>query len=96
MSRKICFACGLEDESVEAGGLYHCPNPLCTGCGATYWKRENLDCKKTLDGIEISSKKEWITKALEVINEMPYKLGNKIITLKKTQELLADYENRTT
>ena len=29
-----CISCGIQDERVEAGGIYHCPNPLCTVSGA--------------------------------------------------------------
>jgi len=32
--RYVCFACGLKDKRVEAGGLWFCPNPYCLGCGA--------------------------------------------------------------
>jgi hypothetical protein len=34
-----CYYCGLTHERVEARGVYHCPNVLCTGCGAATWRR---------------------------------------------------------
>lgn len=30
---RTCYYCLLEDERVEAGGVYYCPNVLCTGPG---------------------------------------------------------------
>jgi hypothetical protein len=35
-----CYYCKLRDDRVEAGGVYFCPNPLCTGCGATPHRRK--------------------------------------------------------
>jgi hypothetical protein len=35
-----CHYCGLVDDRVEAGGVYYCPNPLCTGCGAAPHRRK--------------------------------------------------------
>lgn len=89
-----CFACNLQDNLVEAGGIYHCPNPLCTGCGATYWKVENLKCKEFADGYEmLDSLQEYRRKALETIDKMPYALGAKIMALIKTKEVLEKLQN---
>lgn len=87
----ICFACGLKDVLVEAGGIYHCPNPFCSGCGATYWKKENL---KTEDNIIIDFQ-EWLMKGLETINKMPYELGNKIMCLEVTKKIVEELKNET-
>jgi hypothetical protein len=34
-TKSPCWYCGLDDEKVEAGGIYYCPNIFCFGCGAT-------------------------------------------------------------
>jgi len=44
-----CYYCGLTHRKVEAGGVYHCPNALCTGCGAT-WFRMRMKSYVELDG----------------------------------------------
>lgn len=36
-----CFSCGIESNKLEASGMWHCPNPRCTGSGAA-WFRRNL------------------------------------------------------
>jgi hypothetical protein len=92
MDRDInkCFSCGLVDSKIEAGGIYHCPNPFCHGCGATCWKTQNLTVSKTKDGIEITDMKEWLDKATAEINKMPYELGNKIMNLKQTKDTIKE------
>ena len=34
-----CISCGIQDARVEAGGIWHCPNPLCTVSGASNARR---------------------------------------------------------
>lgn len=49
MSALECHYCGLVHQLVEAGGVYHCPNRLCTGPGA--WRpRMKLSSYKEADG----------------------------------------------
>lgn len=36
---ETCISCGLDDERVECGGIYHCPNPVCTVTGAVWARR---------------------------------------------------------
>jgi hypothetical protein len=36
-----CYYCGLSNEKVEAAGIWHCPNPRCTGPGGA-WFRSRL------------------------------------------------------
>lgn len=31
---QVCRSCGFHHEKVEAGGVYHCPNLLCSSSGA--------------------------------------------------------------
>jgi hypothetical protein len=40
-----CFYCGCYDEKVEAGGIYYCPNPNCSGPGIR-WFYETLNSFK--------------------------------------------------
>lgn len=44
----ICRYCGLHHKDVEAGGIYHCPNPCCLGPGQSY-ARSKLDSYKEVD-----------------------------------------------
>jgi hypothetical protein len=75
---------------VEAGGIYHCPNPFCFGCGATWWKTHNL---KVQDN-KILNSKEWLTKGLDEINKMSYELGNKIMALKHTKKVIKELNGK--
>lgn len=36
-----CFYCGFISNRVECKGMWHCPNALCSGTGA-YWFRRKL------------------------------------------------------
>ena len=46
---QICLYCGLSHKLVEAGGIYHCPNPCCLGPGQSY-QRSKLKSYKKIDG----------------------------------------------
>lgn len=37
-SHLTCHYCNLTHKKVEAGGIRHCPNVLCRGPGAGYWR----------------------------------------------------------
>lgn len=58
-SHLTCYYCKLHHPKVEAGGVYHCPNPLCTGCGANLHRRsvpsyqEHKDGTHSVDGDEL-------------------------------------------
>ncbi len=54
-----CFSCKIKHERVEAKGIWHCPNALCNGCGAG-WFRQTLDSYKELpDGYHTVDDDEW-------------------------------------
>lgn len=36
-----CYYCGFESKKVECRGMWYCPNALCSGPGA-YWFRSTL------------------------------------------------------
>jgi len=33
-----CFYCGLDNDKVEAAGMWYCPNPRCSGPGAAWFR----------------------------------------------------------
>jgi len=72
-----CISCGLEDDLVEAGGIWYCPNPFCTASGASNWKITNLKCSET----EILDMDEYKEKGIKHIFTYPEELKNKIIAL---------------
>lgn len=62
MDKETCFSCGLKHTSVEASGLWYCPNALCGGCGAT-WFRDKLDSFfDNEDGTHSVDEMEWLQK----------------------------------
>lgn len=83
-----CISCGLVDDKVEAGGIYYCPNPFCTASGSTNWKIENLNTRRIGSSIEVVNYDGWLEKGVEKINNMPFELGNKIMQLNKTKEII--------
>jgi len=50
IERRRCHYCGLNHEEVEAAGMYHCPNPTCSGPGATWFRRTLPSYIETSDG----------------------------------------------
>jgi hypothetical protein len=87
-----CISCGIVDEKVECGGIYHCPNPFCTASGSTYWKTKNLNVKEDSSGITLLNYDGWLEKGMKVINEMSEELRNKIMASPKTKEILSELE----
>ena len=52
-----CYYCGCHDTKVEAGGMWHCPNPHCTGCGVAWFcsklkSYKNRGDRYTVNGYE--------------------------------------------
>ena len=81
---EICFACGIADIKVEGGGLLHCPNPLCHGCGAQTWRSANLKSYEAVDDASHScDTDELIKKALECIANMDEPLKSKCEAIKE-------------
>lgn len=63
---ETCFSCGLQHCKVEGGGIWHCPNALCMGCGGG-WFRLTLDSYK--ECIDTSmwhtvDEDEWLAKGM--------------------------------
>ncbi len=59
---ETCFSCKLKHPSVEATGIWHCPNALCRGCGAAWFRRTLDSYKDEMDGTHTVDDKEWIEK----------------------------------
>ena len=60
-------ACGLAHKSVEAGGLWYCPNYTCKGAGNSYFRKSNLKSYRDVLGSsqhEVDTE-EWYKVALE-------------------------------
>lgn len=49
-SHYTCHYCQLTHRKVEAGGMWHCPNVLCTGPGAGYWRSTLLSYREVKGG----------------------------------------------
>ena len=57
-NHQICIGCGLASTRVEAGGIWYCPNPACTACGAQPHKRKLKSYKEeervyTVDPLDV-------------------------------------------
>jgi hypothetical protein len=46
---ETCASCGTTDPSVEANGIWHCPNALCRGVGAHWFRRRLKSYKDNVD-----------------------------------------------
>lgn len=85
-----CEYCDLLDREVEAGGIYHCPNPLCFGCGA-WWFRvltagyANVDSHRhTVDVDEIVAFGQWLVAGLDECDPRQHAVARSLL---KWQEL---------
>lgn len=61
-----CRGCGLTHKSVEAGGIWHCPNPFCGSAGNHYF-RSRLKSYRSVDSSShvIDDPDEWTTAAFD-------------------------------
>lgn len=48
-----CLGCGLTHRSVEAGGVWHCPNPCCRGVGAAAFRSRLKSYLEVHDGYTV-------------------------------------------
>ena len=71
-----CFYCGCHDETVEAGGIFYCPNPHCTGCGVAWFcgklksYKPNGNNGYTVDGHEKKFAADLYLNSLEIFNKV--------------------------
>lgn len=60
-----CFSCGIIHPKVEAKGIWHCPNALCRGCGAAWFRNELNSFIDNKDGTHSVCEDEWKKKGKE-------------------------------
>jgi len=70
MKHKTCCSCGYTGPNVEAGGIYYCPNPACTVCGAS-WFRRDFDSYEESAFAHTVDDEEWLQKATEYLETCP-------------------------
>lgn len=58
---------------VEAGGMWYCPNLLCSGPGAGWFRSTLESYKESSNGSHTVDSNEWIYKAKKYIKENPDK-----------------------
>lgn len=68
---ETCMYCSLVDWQVDAGGIYNCPNPLCFGCGAAWFRGHTAgfavlpNGRHTVDTEEMIAFGTWLVGGLE-------------------------------
>ena len=65
----ICYYCGLRHASVEAGGVWACPNPLCRGPGGTWFRVQLKSYKDQDSGKHVVDEREWCLAGLREIRK---------------------------
>jgi hypothetical protein len=60
-----CYFCGLANKSVEAGGMWYCPNFGCTGPGAHSHRRTLKSYKEEGSGKHSVDYTEWRDETLK-------------------------------
>lgn len=76
ISLYTCYYCGLFSSSVEAGGIWHCPNLLCRGPGAAWFRATLSSYRKVKNDEHTVDECEWEAKAYIYILE--HKSANKV------------------
>lgn len=68
-----CFYCGLRSQDVEAGGMWYCPDPRCTGPGSA-WFRSTLDsyCEES-GGRHSVDQEEWDRAARKYLTKLGFR-----------------------
>lgn len=91
-----CISCDLNDDLVECGGIYYCPNPFCYSSGSTNWKRDNLNVRDSGDGLILINSDGWYEKGMRALDKMSYALGSKIMKLDRTVEIINQIKQEIT
>lgn len=67
-----CLFCTIgHHKSVECGGIYYCPNPLCTGSGGAWFRTKLRSYKATSDTRHTVDWEEWAIYGREYLNSSP-------------------------
>lgn len=68
---ETCQSCGIKHPSVDAIGIWYCPNALCRGAGAA-WFRKTLDSYQEYEDFTHSvEENEWQEKGKAYMDTMP-------------------------
>jgi ribosomal protein L37AE/L43A len=68
-----CYYCALRDDRVEAGGIWHCPNVLCTGPGAAHFRALRASFVEHSDGRHSVDEAEMVAAARAHVDALPYR-----------------------
>lgn len=82
-----CYYCGVKHAQVEAEGMLHCPNLICPGPGASWFRHTLPSFKECSDGRHIVDKEEWLKKAMEYEKSPENKYGKFIYIPNTEQEM---------
>lgn len=75
-----CRVCRLYHARVEAAGIYHCPNTLCEGPGATHVRYKLKSFREVDSQSHIVDYIEWVIFALQQLStEQDVMIRNKIL-----------------
>lgn len=66
---QICRSCGLYHEKVEAKGVYHCPNLLCSSSGAAIHRMKVPSFTPENDECHSIDELEWIGWAIQQLRD---------------------------
>lgn len=68
---QTCYYCKLHHPRVEAGGIWHCPNPLCKGPGAQVWRMKCKSYQELPNESHTVDSQEIVAIALEMMAKEP-------------------------
>jgi hypothetical protein len=66
-----CCSCGYTSPKVEAGGIHYCPNPACSVCGATWFRRDFDSYREDGFSSYTVDDEEYLQKATEYLETCP-------------------------
>jgi len=72
-----CCSCGLHHRLVEGGGLWYCPNPLCSGPGGDWARRQVPSYEPHPDGTYSVETGDWHRWGLAYVVAHP-ELGERV------------------
>jgi hypothetical protein len=68
----VCLYCTIgHHEDVECGGIYYCPNPLCSGSGGSWMRCQIPSYQEEENGRHSVDWTEWRKRAREYLMELP-------------------------
>ena len=73
-----CLYCGYRNKQVEAQGIWHCPNALCTGPGAAYFRSTLKSYKEVPRGHTVDEWEYWIKGAIHNLKNRIFKFRKPI------------------